>query len=173
MHESQYTVEMKRQTPNSRGLEPLTGTKLSWRDTTCLWINITKPENVHTHTPKTSSRAELPWYLWKLCSASFSWVAQTRPRRSEEGNRRVSCGPLLSELRVSQRGWKGWELVPPVTGSLCRLDVMNQWLFLLRPRLQESSSISCFAWMNFHDILYLNHADCFREKVEWILTVDL
>ena len=175
MHESQYTVEM-RQTPNSRGLEPLTGTKSSWRDTTCLWINITKPENVHTHThPRPPPRAELPWYLWETL-LSFLFLGgtnQTKEKSEEENLRLVSpVVPLLSRLRVSQR------LERVGIGATFNRIVMSAWChesMVVPPKTkvtQESSSISCFTWMNFHDILYLNHADCFRRRLNesWQLT---
>ena len=75
----------------------------------------------------------------RLCSASSSWAAQTIPRRKVRNRTFILC--LLWSYFCPgwgcPRGWKGWELMPPLIESLCWLDVMNQWLFLLRPRLHR------------------------------------
>ena len=124
--------------PNRTGIEPVNGAVLHGRHTTCLWINVTNPDKVHTHDLLPDQT--IPATSETLFSASSSWAAQIRPRRRVRNTTFILC--LLWTFFCwgwgCPSGWRGWELVPLFIRSLCWLHVMNQWLFLLSPGLHRS-----------------------------------
>ena len=131
------------QRPSGTGLEPVNGAMISWRDANFWWSHITKPQKGHTHThPPTRPPpgSDHPWYLWETLLTFFflGGTNQTKEKSQEQNLHLVSPWSFFCRGWRCPRGWKGWELVPPLIGSLFWLDVMNQWLFLLRPRLHRS-----------------------------------
>ena len=86
--------------------------RVVWRDTTCLWINITNPEKVHTHTHNLLPDQTVPGTSETLRSASSCWAAQTRPSRRVRNTTFILC--LSWTFFCWGWGcpsvWRGWEL---------------------------------------------------------------
>ena len=145
MHESINTVERTQQTEQCRASE---WSIVAWEGHNLLMNQRNKPrESTHTHTRTYTTSSLVPDQIIPatsemllLFAASSSWAAQTRPRR------RVRNTTFILWLLWSffcwgwgcASGWRGCELVPLFIGSLCWLDVMNKWLFLLSPGLHRS-----------------------------------
>ena len=134
-----------------------------------LWIHITKPQHEHTHTHKTCSQIR-PSLIPLRHFAQLPVLGLNKPHQEEESGRESSSCVSRGLSSVKAEGI-------PVVGenencvTFYRLAmlvwrVMNQWLFLLRPRLQRSH-LQYPAWQGwtFMTFCYFNHEDCFRRRL--------
>ena len=116
MHESINTQQRwyRHEIEPVYGVEPVDGAVLSWRDTTCLWICITKPQNEHTltHTQDLLPDETIPGTSETLCSASSSWAEQTSPRRRARNRTFILCLSWTFFYRGwgCPSGWRAWGL---------------------------------------------------------------
>ena len=162
------------QTRNRTGVEPVNGTVFSWRDMALLMDPYNKTTkdthtDTHTHTPKTSSQSRPSWVLLQRLSECHL-LGRHKPDQGEEsGTEPASCvsrGPSSAEgvgvpVVGEDENWCHFYSIIACWRDTSWTNDCPSWGLVT----QESSSISCFTGMYFYDIFCVNHADCFRRKL--------
>ena len=147
------------------GLEPVNGTMISWRDTRCWWIHITKPQ-MGAHTPKASSHIR-PSLVPLRHFAQLPLLGQDKPDQGEESGTEpsscVSCGLSSVEAEGVPGVGEGVNCATFYRIVMLAWRVMNQWLFLPKTLVLEIS-LQYPAWQGWAFIAFghFYHEYCFR-----------
>ena len=155
---------------NGAGLESVNGSVLSRREKDRLvgpHIKTTKGTHTHTH-PRPPPRSDRPWYLWEIL-LSFLFLGgtnHTKEKSQEQNLHLVSHGP--SSVKADCVPVAGEDGNRATFYGIVMLvwRVMNQWLFLLSPRLHRSH-LPYPVWQGspVTSVYYLYHEGCFKRSL--------